>query len=135
MMHVQDMLNAVKEHNEDLERLTAQLAKATDAKTVFVRETSHEIRTPAQRTDLRYQPAAAATESGIRTVLSPLSVSWPIILYAASYNTRDIINNVLEFSRIEAGKLDTPANGRINVREWLDIIVNMHQYGSQCKSR
>ncbi len=44
LQYVRRMLDTVKEHNKDLEILTSQLAKATDAKTVFVRETSHEIR-------------------------------------------------------------------------------------------
>jgi CheY-like chemotaxis protein/two-component sensor histidine kinase len=55
-------------------------------------------------------------------------------LYAASYNTREIINNVLEFSRIEAGKIDTPQLETLNVREWLEGIVNMHQYVASVKT-
>ncbi|QHS58756.1 ATP-binding protein [Chitinophaga agri] len=131
MLHVQEMLKAVKEHNRDLEILTAQLAKATDAKTVFVRETSHEIRTPLNAIFgisqlLQLKVAQDRSLAPIRQLADHL--------YAASYNTREIINNVLEFSRIEAGKQDTPQLAAFNIREWLEGIVNMHQYVASVKT-
>ncbi|SHN19121.1 ATP-binding protein [Chitinophaga sp. CF418] len=131
MLHVQEMLDTVKEHNKDLEVLTAQLAKATDAKTVFVRETSHEIRTPLNAIFGISQLLQLKVEQD--RSLAPIK-QLADHLYAASYNTRDIINNVLEFSRIEAGKLDTPQAGPLNVREWMDGIVNMHQYVASVKA-
>lgn len=131
MLHVQEMLDTVKEHNKDLEVLTAQLAKATDAKTVFVRETSHEIRTPLNAIFGISQLLQLKVEQD--RSLAPIR-QLTDHLYAASYNTRDIINNVLEFSRIEAGKLDTPQAGPLNVREWMDGIVNMHQYVASVKA-
>lgn len=131
MMHVQEMLETVKEHNKDLEILTAQLAKATDAKTVFVRETSHEIRTPLNAIFGISQLLQLKVEQD--RSLAPIR-QLADHLYAASYNTRDIINNVLEFSRIEAGKLDTPQAAAFNVREWVDGIVNMHQYVASVKT-
>lgn len=131
MLHVQEMLDTVKEHNKDLEVLTAQLAKATDAKTVFVRETSHEIRTPLNAIFGISQLLQLKVEQD--RSLAPIR-QLADHLYAASYNTRDIINNVLEFSRIEAGKLDTPQAGPLNVKEWVDGIVNMHQYVASVKT-
>ncbi|PSL27598.1 ATP-binding protein [Chitinophaga ginsengisoli] len=131
MLHVQEMLDTVKEHNRDLEILTAQLAKATDAKTVFVRETSHEIRTPLNAIFGISQLLQLKVEQD--RSLAPIR-QLADHLYAASYNTRDIINNVLEFSRIEAGKLDTPQAGPLNVKEWMEGIINMHQYVASVKT-
>jgi len=131
MLHVQEMLDTVKEHNKDLEVLTAQLAKATDAKTVFVRDTSHEIRTPLNAIFGISQLLQLKVEQD--RSLAPIR-QLADHLYAASYNTRDIINNVLEFSRIEAGKLDTPQAAPLNIREWMDGIVNMHQYVASVKT-
>jgi signal transduction histidine kinase/ActR/RegA family two-component response regulator len=131
MLHVQEMLDTVKEHNKDLEILTAQLAKATDAKTVFVRETSHEIRTPLNAIFGISQLLQLKVEQDHS--LAPIR-QLADHLYAASYNTRDIINNVLEFSRIEAGKLDTPQAGPLNIREWMEGIINMHQYVASVKT-
>lgn len=130
MLHVRRMLETVKEHNKDLEMLTAQLGKATDAKTVFVRETSHEIRTPLNAIFGISQLLQLKVEQD--RSLAPIR-QLADHLYAASYNTRDIINNVLEFSRIEAGKLDAPLAAPLNVREWMDGIVNMHQYVASVK--
>ncbi|SFM93091.1 Signal transduction histidine kinase [Chitinophaga sp. YR627] len=131
MLQVQEMLQTVKEHNRELEILTAQLAKATDAKTVFVRETSHEIRTPLNAIFGISQLLQLKVEQD--RSLAPIR-QLADHLYAASYNTREIINNVLEFSRIEAGKIDTPQLETLNVREWLDGIVNMHQYVASVKT-
>jgi signal transduction histidine kinase/ActR/RegA family two-component response regulator len=129
--HVQAMLQAVREHNRDLEILSARLAKATDAKTVFVRETSHEIRTPLNAIFGISQLLQLKVEQD--KTLAPIR-QLTDHLYAASYNTREIINNVLEFSRIEAGKLDTPQMAPFNVREWVEAIVNMHQYVASVKT-
>lgn len=131
MLQVQEMLQTVKEHNRELEILTAQLAKATDAKTVFVRETSHEIRTPLNAIFGISQLLQLKVEQD--RSLAPIR-QLADHLYAASYNTREIINNVLEFSRIEAGKIDTPQLETLNVREWLEGIVNMHQYVASVKA-
>lgn len=125
MSHVQEMLETVKTHNADLEALTAKLARATDAKTVFVRETSHEIRTPLNAIFgisqlLQLKVAQDRTLAPIRQLADHL--------YAASFNTREIINNVLEFSRIEAGKADTAENSSLDIREWMLNVVNIHQY-------
>jgi signal transduction histidine kinase/ActR/RegA family two-component response regulator len=131
MLQVQEMLQNVKGHNRELEILTAQLAKATDAKTVFVRETSHEIRTPLNAIFGISQLLQLKVEQD--RSLAPIR-QLADHLYAASYNTREIINNVLEFSRIEAGKIDTPQLETLNVREWLEGIVNMHQYVASVKT-
>ena len=131
MLHVQDMLQTVKEHNRELEILTEQLARATDAKTVFVRETSHEIRTPLNAIFGISQLLQLKVEQD--RSLAPIR-QLADHLYAASYSTREIINNVLEFSRIEAGKIDTPQLETLNVREWLEGIVNMHQYVASVKT-
>ncbi|TWV93018.1 ATP-binding protein [Chitinophaga pinensis] len=131
MLQVQQMLQTVKEHNRELEILTAQLAKATDAKTVFVRETSHEIRTPLNAIFGISQLLQLKVEQD--RSLAPIR-QLADHLYAASYNTREIINNVLEFSRIEAGKIDTPHLETLNVREWLEGIINMHQYVASVKT-
>ena len=130
MQHVQDMLKTVRRHNKDLEDMTAQLAKATDAKTIFVRETSHEIRTPLNAIFgisqlLQLKVSNDRSLASIRLLADHL--------YAASYNTREIINNVLEFSRIEAGKVDSPQLSSLNIREWLTNIVNIHQYVANVK--
>jgi signal transduction histidine kinase/CheY-like chemotaxis protein len=123
--YVENKLRLAKEYNQELLNLTAQLEKATDAKSVFVRETSHEIRTPlnaifgiSQLLQLKVEQNKSL--ASIRFLADHL--------YAASYNTKEIINNILEFSKIEAGKQDKPQLGIFNVRDWIVDTVNMHQY-------
>lgn len=130
MEHITTMLNTVKAHNKHLQELTGQLAKATDAKTIFVRETSHEIRTPLNAIFGISQLLQLKVEQD--RSLAPIR-QLADHLYAASYNTKDIINNVLEFSRIEAGKLDTPQLSAFDVCSWVDGIVSMHQYVANVK--
>lgn len=125
VLQVREMLDNARSRNIELEALTGQLVRATDAKTVFVRETSHEIRTPLNAIFgisqlLQLKVAKDRNLAPIRQLADHL--------YAASFNTREIINNVLEFSRIEAGKADTAQNTSLDIREWLDNAVSIHQY-------
>jgi signal transduction histidine kinase/CheY-like chemotaxis protein len=122
---VESKLAAAKKYNEELLCLTVQLEKATNAKSVFVRETSHEIRTPLNAIFGISQLLQLKVEQN--KSLAPIRLLADH-LYAASYNTKEIINNVLEFSKIEAGKLDKPEACVFNVREWIENTVNMHQY-------
>jgi signal transduction histidine kinase/CheY-like chemotaxis protein len=128
--HVENKLRLAKEYNAELLKLTAELEKATDAKSVFVRETSHEIRTPLNAIFgisqlLQLKVAQNKSLAPIRFLADHL--------YAASYNTKEIINNILEFSKIEAGKQDKPQPGIFNVRDWIEDTVNMHQYVASVK--
>jgi signal transduction histidine kinase/ActR/RegA family two-component response regulator len=122
---VENKLRLSKEYNEELLNLTAQLEKATDAKSIFVRETSHEIRTPLNAIFGISQLLQLKVEQN--KALAPIRFLADH-LYAASYNTKEIINNILEFSKIEAGKQDKPQPSIFNVRDWIEDTVNMHQY-------
>src|SRR5690606_38656226 len=113
-----------------LEQRTAELERATLAKTVFVRETSHEIRTPLNAVFGISQLLQLKVENDAS--LAPVR-SLVHHLYAASYNTREIVNNVLEFSRIEAGQPDTPQAAPLEVRSWVQNIISMHQYVASVK--
>jgi signal transduction histidine kinase/CheY-like chemotaxis protein len=128
---VESKLEAARKYNEELLSLTVQLEKATNAKSVFVRETSHEIRTPLNAIFGISQLLQLKVEQN--KSLAPIRLLADH-LYAASYNTKEIINNVLEFSKIEAGKLDKPENSVFNVRKWIEETVNMHQYVACIKS-
>lgn len=129
-LHIQEIQRLSRKHQQELEVLAAQAMKDATAKTVFVREASHEIRTPlnaifgiSQLLQLKVQEDHSL--ASIRLLTDHL--------YAASYNTREIINNVLEFSRIEAGKQDIPQLAPFNVRDWVEGIINMHQYVANIK--
>jgi signal transduction histidine kinase len=129
--HVQEMLDTVTKHNADLEVLSKQLAAATTAKTMFVRETSHEIRTPLNAIFgisqlLQLKISQDRSLGHIRLLADHL--------YAATFNTREIVNNVLEFSRIEAGKAESAQYEALHIVDWIDNIVNIQQYVAGVKS-
>jgi signal transduction histidine kinase/CheY-like chemotaxis protein len=123
--NVENKLRLAKEYNAELLKLVTQLEKATDAKSIFVRETSHEIRTPLNAIFGISQLLQLKVEQN--KSLAPIRFLADH-LYAASYNTKEIINNILEFSKIEAGKQDKAQPAVFNIRDWITDTVNMHQY-------
>ncbi|SFE52343.1 Signal transduction histidine kinase [Chitinophaga sp. CF118] len=131
MKLLENKLYAAEKHNEELQCLAEQLERATNAKSVFVRETSHEIRTPLNAIFGISQLLQLKVEQ--HKSLAPIRMLADH-LYAASYNTKEIINNILEFSKIEAGKLDKPEMCNLDIREWIRETVNMHQYVAAIKN-
>ncbi|WP_109700136.1 response regulator [Chitinophaga deserti] len=106
------------------EVLLSALQKADAAKTKFLRETSHEIRTPLNAV------------FGIAQLLNErkMQIGDPALreeieyLYAASYLSREIINNVLDLAKIEAGMLDEPHPAPLRLRDSLEASVAINRY-------
>ncbi|WP_423735316.1 hybrid sensor histidine kinase/response regulator [Chitinophaga caseinilytica] len=106
------------------EALLQALQEADAAKTKFLRETSHEIRTPLNAV------------FGIAQLLNErkMQIGDPALreeinyLYAASYLSREIINNVLDLAKIEAGMLDEPHPAPLRLRESLEASVAINRY-------
>jgi Signal transduction histidine kinase len=62
------------------------------------------------------------------------SISKLIIhLHSASYNVTQIINNVLELSKLEAGVLDDVRKDHFNMQEWISNIIHIYQYVADLK--
>lgn len=106
------------------EALLQALQEADAAKTRFLRETSHEIRTPLNAV------------FGIAQLLNDrkLQIADPALredvgyLYAASYLSREIVNNVLDLAKIEAGMLDEPQPAPLRLRDSLEASVAINRY-------
>lgn len=106
------------------ELLMEALKVADAAKTKFLRETSHEIRTPLNAV------------FGIAQLLNErkMQIGDPALreeigyLYAASYLSREIINNVLDLAKIEAGMLDEPHPAPVLLRESIGACVAINRY-------
>ncbi|WP_298716840.1 response regulator [Chitinophaga sp.] len=106
------------------ELLMEALKEADAAKTKFLRETSHEIRTPLNAV------------FGIAQLLNErkMQIGDPALreeigyLYAASYLSREIINNVLDLAKIEAGMLDEPHPAPVRLREGIEACVAINRY-------
>lgn len=108
-----------------LKTLNTRLVKATDEKTVFVRETSHEIRNPlnaiygiSQHLMMKVHKEEKYHE------LQPEIEH----LYSATHNVLQIINNVLAISRIEGGGSHMINNEAFNIKELITDKAIVYQY-------
>lgn len=102
-----------------------KLEKANDYKSIFVRETNHEIRVPLNAIHSISQ--LLVIQSRQQQELAPIRATAEH-LCAASYHALEIINNVLELSRIEVGKLHEVFREPFDVKNWIDNIVITSQY-------
>jgi signal transduction histidine kinase/CheY-like chemotaxis protein len=126
--HNDELLNAQKDHTENLEQQvqirTAELEKANNYKSIFLRETNHEIRVPLNAIYSISQLLLLDANKNNDTNY----VKQAEHLCAASHHALDVINNVLELSRIEAGKLHEVHNEAFAIRSLLDNIADTGQY-------
>ncbi|SHN19188.1 ATP-binding protein [Chitinophaga sp. CF418] len=131
--HNDELLSAQKEHSENLEQQvqirTAELEKANNYKSVFLRETNHEIRVPLNAIYSISQLLLMDAKKNNDTAY----VKQAEHLCAASHHALDVINNVLELSRIEAGKLHEVHNEAFAIRSLLDNIADTGQYIAKTK--
>ncbi|WP_158618124.1 ATP-binding response regulator [Chitinophaga lutea] len=96
----------LQQTNRDLEQVSA-------SKSVYVRETTHELRAPLNAIhgisqflyEGKYSPADLPKyHRGI---------------YHSSHMALEIINNVMELAKIESGNVHEPTLKKINIRNWL----------------
>lgn len=131
--HNDELLSAQKEHSENLEHQvqirTAELEQANNYKSVFLRETNHEIRVPLNAIYSISQLLLMDAKKNNDTAY----IKQAEHLCAASHHALDVINNVLELSRIEAGKLHEVHNEAFAIRGLLDNIVDTGQYIAKAK--
>ena len=130
---------SVKEYSEKLEATVKDLEFANLSKRIYLRETSHEIRTPLNavfgisqlletivtKASDRYNMADHPELHEIKDLVTSLN--------AASYHTCNIVNNVLELSTIEAGKLNEINKVVFHLKPWIEGVVQMHGYIAQTK--
>ncbi len=119
---------ALEEHREGLERTVAErtsdLVEARDeaeaanrAKSDFLATMSHEIRTPMNGM-LVMAELLAGTE------LSPRPQRYAETIVRSGQTLLAIINDILDLSKIEAGKLELE-QGRVNVETIVDDVLNL----------
>ncbi|MBV8251503.1 MAG: response regulator [Chitinophaga sp.] len=117
---------------------TKELEIANLYKTLYLQETSHEIRSPLNAifgiSQLLLMQLEKSKQRGRDKI--ELNAILPLAehLYAASYSVRGIINNILDLAKIQKGKTDDITADHIEPTEWLKDIVNTHTYISKQKN-
>ncbi len=103
--------------NEQLTLAKSAADSASKAKSLFLANMSHEIRTPMNG-------VIGLTELILRTELNPEQQNYLQKLKYSSNNLLHILNDILDLSKIEAGKF-TIEHTEFNFQQMIDSVVNI----------
>lgn len=120
-----------KRYRDGLEKLvverTLKLTKAKQSMTFFVREVTHEIRTSI---NVISSIADNSPESGDMVLVRREHMD---ALKAATQDCADLVNDVLDWSRVEAGMIDELRYKNISPLLWLDDQIIKYQHLANVK--
>jgi HAMP domain-containing protein/signal transduction histidine kinase/CheY-like chemotaxis protein len=107
----------IEQARQELETRAQQLALASKYKSEFLANMSHELRTPLNSLLILAQLLA---QNPTRN-LSPKQVEYAGIIHSAGSDLLQLIDDILDLSKVEAGKMDVHPE-RISLRQLLDDI-------------
>ncbi|MBQ8526859.1 MAG: response regulator [Lachnospiraceae bacterium] len=118
-------ITKLKQYMADLERLSNEANEANKAKSHFLASMSHEIRTPINT-------MLGMNEMIVREAISENVAGYAENIREAGRSLLSIINDVLDFSKIESGKMEViPV--QYNVASVIHDIVNMVEFKAREK--
>ncbi|MEV6609552.1 HAMP domain-containing protein [Kutzneria sp. NPDC051319] len=107
----------IEQARQELETRAQQLALASKYKSEFLANMSHELRTPLNSLLILAQLLAQNPSRN----LTPKQVEYATIIHSAGSDLLQLINDILDLSKVEAGKMDISPE-RIPLRQLLDYV-------------
>ncbi|GAA3437873.1 HAMP domain-containing protein [Kutzneria kofuensis] len=107
----------IEQARQELETRAQQLALASKYKSEFLANMSHELRTPLNSLLILAQLLAQNPSRN----LTPKQVEYATIIHSAGSDLLQLINDILDLSKVEAGKMDISPE-RVPLRQLLDYV-------------
>jgi signal transduction histidine kinase/CheY-like chemotaxis protein len=121
-----ELISKVKQRTQDLELLADELKAANKVKSLFLANMSHEIRTPLTAI-IAQAEALIYDDIDEKTLQADIN-----IIYNNSLHLLELINNILDLSKVEANKLDLEIQSQ-DLHIILQDVANM--FSEQAKSK
>ena len=107
----------IEQARQELETRAQQLALASKYKSEFLANMSHELRTPLNSLLILAQLLA---QNPTRN-LTPKQVEYAGVIHSAGSDLLQLIDDILDLSKVEAGKMDVDPE-RVSLRRLLDYV-------------
>ncbi|MGH3416509.1 MAG: ATP-binding protein, partial [Actinocrinis sp.] len=107
----------IEQARQELETRAQQLALASKYKSEFLANMSHELRTPLNSLLILAQLLAQNPTRNLTTK----QVEYAGVIHSAGSDLLQLINDILDLSKVEAGKMDVDPE-RVSLRRLLDYV-------------